>query len=292
MATGPCSVVLVMGGKSIWALVNSGVALVVDVALNFILIPKFGMTGAAIAWGVAILVNNLIAVYQVRRFLGLSPVGDGFWIAAGASTVCFGVLGVLVRATLGPTLPGFLLFAVVSGGLYLGFLWRHRDRLHLTILRQALGSRKRRMAERAEWRRAAGSAHRPGGNRAGGPAGPPPPGTATPTEPSPTAPAPATAGGREPAGSDEWPLGFAEPDLEGLPTWIDLASAEELTGLGEEELRARVDSGELEGDHWWGPSRQDVLMIRTVELFRAGLVQASPDPASEVPPGLPPDTLG
>ena len=186
MATGPCSVVLVMGGKSIWALVNSGVALVVDVALNFVLIPKFGMTGAAIAWGAAILVNNLIAVYQVRRFLGLSPVGDGFWPAAGPRPCASGSSASWSGSTIGPTLLGFLLFGVVAGGLYLGFLWMHRDRLHLTILRQALTSRKRRMAERAEWRRAAGAAHRPGSAANGGAANgapddrpaPPPPGPA------------------------------------------------------------------------------------------------------------------
>jgi O-antigen/teichoic acid export membrane protein len=292
MATGPCSVVLVMGGKSVWALVNSGVALVVDIALNFALIPKFGITGAAIAWGVAILVNNLIAVYQVRRFLGLSPVGDGFWLAAGSSTLCFGALGLLVRLTIGTTLFGFLLFAVVGGGLYLGFLWLHRDRLHLTILRQALTSRKRRMAERAEWRRAAGSALRPsgeglvGGSNGGGangaadlPAAPQP--AALPTD----SPDPAASG-------DDWPLGLEEPELEGLPTWMPLASAAELTGLDEADLRARIDAGDLEGDMWWGPARQDVLMIRTVDLFRQGLVRASPDPASEIAPGLPPDTLG
>jgi hypothetical protein len=265
------------------------VALVVDVALNFALIPRFGMTGAAMAWGVAILVNNLIAVYQVWRFLGLSPVGEGFWLAVGSSTVCFGALGLLVRVTIGTTLFGFLLFAVVAGGLYLGFLWWHRDRLHLTILRQALSTRKRRMAERAEWRRAAGAAHPPTSDRGTNGA------VANGASDDRPAVAPPTARPSRPQPDDtegDWPLRFEEPELEGLPTWIALVSAAELTGLDEADLRARVDEGRLEGDLWWGPGRQDVLMLRTVDLFREGLIQASPDPASEITPGLPPDTLG
>jgi O-antigen/teichoic acid export membrane protein len=146
MATGPCSVVLVMGGKSTWSLVNSTVALGLNVALNLLLIPRYGMNGAAAAWGVAMIVNNLLAIVQVRYFLRLSPFGPGFRMAVLVPAVCFGGVGLGVRVAMGESVPSFLLYGVMAGGAYLAILWRLRRRLQLTDLGRALRARTRRPA--------------------------------------------------------------------------------------------------------------------------------------------------
>jgi O-antigen/teichoic acid export membrane protein len=144
MATGPCSVVLVMAGKSSWSLLNSTVALAINVVLNVLLIPDLGMTGAGISWGVAMIVNNVAAIVQVRYFLGLSPVGPGFWMASIIAVACFGGIGILTRFGLGESFVALAAYLAVAGTCYLALLWRLRRRLRLPELLQALRSRKDR----------------------------------------------------------------------------------------------------------------------------------------------------
>src|SRR6185312_5907713 len=50
---GAVDVVLGMAGRSVWTMNNAIAALVADLVLNIILIPRMGIVGAAIAWAVA-----------------------------------------------------------------------------------------------------------------------------------------------------------------------------------------------------------------------------------------------
>jgi O-antigen/teichoic acid export membrane protein len=143
VGTGNVTVVLLMGGKSVWTLANTAAALIVNVVLNLLLIPPFGMTGAAIAWAASVLVNNVVPLGQVWRFLGLDPFGRGFLIVAGISTACFGGIGVTVRTILGPSITGFLVFAVLSIPLYAYLLYRFRETLRLAAVREAVTGRIR-----------------------------------------------------------------------------------------------------------------------------------------------------
>ena len=77
-ACGPVDVVLLMAGKSSWNLGNTVIALVINVGLSLLLIPRLGITGAAIAWAASILTNNLLPLAQSWRYLHLHPVGRGF----------------------------------------------------------------------------------------------------------------------------------------------------------------------------------------------------------------------
>jgi O-antigen/teichoic acid export membrane protein len=137
-STGNVTVVLLMGGKSVWALANTAVALVVNVVLNLMLIPSYGMTGAAIAWAASILAINLLPLWQVWRFLRLDPFGRGFLIIAAISMACYGGIGLLVRAALGDTLVGLAVYGLVATVVYAVFLHRFREPLRLPIVKQAL----------------------------------------------------------------------------------------------------------------------------------------------------------
>jgi O-antigen/teichoic acid export membrane protein len=143
MAAGPVNVVLVMAGKSSWNLYNVAIALLTNVVLNVVLIPPFGITGAAVAWAVTIIVLNVAALVEVGLFLRLRPLGSGFGIVAGISTGCYGALGLLVRLTLGATLPAFIVFAAFATALYVFFIWRFRDALHVGVLFESLSTRRR-----------------------------------------------------------------------------------------------------------------------------------------------------
>jgi O-antigen/teichoic acid export membrane protein len=140
-AVGPVDVVLLMGGRSTWNLLNTVVSLGANLALNFVLTPRYGLAGAAVAFAVGILLNNLIPLVQVWWFLRLHPFGQGTWVAIALSAVCFGVVGVAVRALLGPTVPGLVVYALAGCALYALLLWRFRERLEATALRGLLDRR-------------------------------------------------------------------------------------------------------------------------------------------------------
>jgi O-antigen/teichoic acid export membrane protein len=74
-ATGPCGHVVTMIGRSDLVLKNSVAALVLNIVLNLILIPPYGMIGAGLAWGVSIVAWNMIRLWQVHRVLAMQPFG-------------------------------------------------------------------------------------------------------------------------------------------------------------------------------------------------------------------------
>lgn len=138
---GAVDVVLLMGGKSIWNLANTITSLTLNVLLNLLLIPRLGITGAAIAWSVSILANNLAPLAQVWAFLRLHPFGPAVGRAALAAVTCYGTLGLAVRFTLGGSIPTLVLYQVTAGVLYLLLLIRFRVPLQLAAFGQALRRR-------------------------------------------------------------------------------------------------------------------------------------------------------
>jgi O-antigen/teichoic acid export membrane protein len=137
-AVGPVDVVLLMGGRSSWNLLNTLVSLAANLALSFALTPRYGLAGAAVAFAVGILLNNLLPLVQVWRSMGLHPFGPGTGVAAALAAVSFGLVGVALRLLLGPTLTGFAVYTVVGCGVYALLLWRYRDRLDWQALRGIL----------------------------------------------------------------------------------------------------------------------------------------------------------
>jgi O-antigen/teichoic acid export membrane protein len=132
LGTGNVNVILLMAGKSWWNLCNTLVSLVINVGLNLLLIPRYGITGAALAWATSILWQNLAPVFQLRRAYRIQPFGPGWAIVAGASLACYGGLGILLRAALGPTVPALVVTAVLGTVLYGAILWTVRRPLQLT----------------------------------------------------------------------------------------------------------------------------------------------------------------
>jgi O-antigen/teichoic acid export membrane protein len=126
--TGPVGHVLTMSGRSWLNLVNNAAAVAANVGLNLILIPRFGIAGAAISWAVVIIVVNAARVLEVRALVGILPFGPGSlrpllallpaavgaiavgrWLVAGGSApivvmaIVAAVVAVLYAATLAVT---------------------------------------------------------------------------------------------------------------------------------------------------------------------------------------------
>jgi O-antigen/teichoic acid export membrane protein len=94
---GQVDMVLVTTGRSSWSLINGLLALVVNVGLDLLLIPRYGITGAAIGWAAAIAVANLMPLAQLAWKTGLHPFGRGTVIAIALSSLSFGVLPLAAR---------------------------------------------------------------------------------------------------------------------------------------------------------------------------------------------------
>ncbi len=76
-------------------------AVVVNVGLDVLLIPQYGITGAAIGWAAAIIVTNLVPLAQLAVSVRLHPFGRGSFIAAGLAVLSFAVIPLAVRAGFG-----------------------------------------------------------------------------------------------------------------------------------------------------------------------------------------------
>jgi O-antigen/teichoic acid export membrane protein len=142
-AAGPVDVALLMSGRSGLSLANNLVALTIDIALDFVLIPKYGVTGAAIAWSIALLVRNLLPFLQVRHLMGIVSLGPGFWYVAASAAACFGLLPLVTRLAFGLSASVAVPTLAVACLVYAGLLWRGRVVLELTAFAGLVRSRRR-----------------------------------------------------------------------------------------------------------------------------------------------------
>ncbi|MDQ3777922.1 MAG: oligosaccharide flippase family protein, partial [Actinomycetota bacterium] len=83
-ATGNVTLLLLMAGGSGWNMFNAAASLATNVALNLVLIPRYGIEGAALAWAASIVLNNVLALAEVRLALGFHPFARGYVVAVAA----------------------------------------------------------------------------------------------------------------------------------------------------------------------------------------------------------------
>ncbi len=103
-ACGPIDVVLLMSGRSMLSLANLVIALILNIGLNLLLVPRIGISGAAIAWLAAILATNLLPLAEVWMILRIQPWSRPWRLACGGVAVmvlgpCFVMLAVLGQGT-------------------------------------------------------------------------------------------------------------------------------------------------------------------------------------------------
>jgi O-antigen/teichoic acid export membrane protein len=133
-ACGQVDMVLITTGRSSWSLANGLMAVFVNVGLDLLLIPRYGITGAAIAWSAAIIITNLIPLAQLAASKRLNPFGRGTFIAIGLAVVSFAVIPLAARAAFGQGATASL--GAVSAGCLVqaAGLWWFRDSLRLAAL--------------------------------------------------------------------------------------------------------------------------------------------------------------
>lgn len=116
--TGPCNTILIMSGRSDLSFMNTVILLAVSIGLDILLIPKYGLIGAAWAGAVAVILVNLLRLIEVWLTLKIHPFKWGFLkpITAGVMSVAFVNF---LQARVFPT--GFLLDLISLAILLVGF---------------------------------------------------------------------------------------------------------------------------------------------------------------------------
>jgi O-antigen/teichoic acid export membrane protein len=131
---GQVDMVLITTGRSSWSLINGLLAMAINIGVDLALIPRLGITGAAIGWAAAIAITNLVPLVQVAVAERVHPFGQGMAAACALSVVSFGAIPLGLRILAGPTA------AVSIGAIALGCavmalgLWRLHGALHLSAM--------------------------------------------------------------------------------------------------------------------------------------------------------------
>lgn len=142
--TGPNGTLIQMSGRSGVTLGVWGIGAAINVGLNAWLIPTMALEGAAIAWLGTVVSTAVMFNAMLWHDFRLKPFGRGYVLAAGASLGCYGVLGALVRLTLGTGARSFVTYALVSSALYGYLMFRWRKDLNLDAFESLSGRLLRR----------------------------------------------------------------------------------------------------------------------------------------------------
>jgi O-antigen/teichoic acid export membrane protein len=134
--------VLLMSGHSVLNLLISGVAVATNVGLNLLLVPRFGINGAAIAWVATFLVMNTSTSVALLALMWMHPFTTSYAWVAGLSLVCFGGVGWATRELLGSSFLGLVVATTIGLCIYSSVIWRLRNRLNIDAF-----ARRRRARE-------------------------------------------------------------------------------------------------------------------------------------------------
>lgn len=144
VCVGNAQTVILMAGRSSWNLAVAGSAFAVQVGVGVLLVPRYGVVGAAVSWGLAIVVDNGASALLVRYRLGFRTIDRGYAAAAGLGLLAVAATAVPARILAGDTLPGTAAGICLGIGVFTLGLWRYRVPLGVS---EFFGALRRRTAE-------------------------------------------------------------------------------------------------------------------------------------------------
>jgi O-antigen/teichoic acid export membrane protein len=138
VGVGLVQTVLLMSGNSRGHLLATVAGLLLNVAAGVVLIPRHGALGAAIAWSLGIVCENVLAAVLARRALGEPLFGRTLVVCAGAAVAATGAAAVIGVLVAGRELPGLAVALGVLAAGCLALLADRRVRAALTNVRTQL----------------------------------------------------------------------------------------------------------------------------------------------------------
>jgi O-antigen/teichoic acid export membrane protein len=136
VGVGLVQTVLLMSGNSRGHLLATVAGLVLNVGACLVLVPRHGALGAAIAWSLGIVCENVLAAVFARRALGEALFGRTLWLSALAVSAATGLAAVIGTLVAGRELPGL---AVTLGLMLAGCLALLADRRVRAVLKTVRG---------------------------------------------------------------------------------------------------------------------------------------------------------
>lgn len=137
---GPVGHVLTMTGRQKLNLVNSIALAGLNIVLNIIMIPRWGISGAALATAISLSLINIVRVVQVKMIYGFTPFRPDIVKPFGAGAVTAGIFYLLIRHLRWEDLPHTILlcgaFIVVYIVLLYSFGLKEEKQVVMDILRR------------------------------------------------------------------------------------------------------------------------------------------------------------
>ncbi len=143
LAAGNIQSLLLMSGRSGLGAINKGIVVTCNVLGNLVLVPRVGIIGAAASWAACMLLDTVLAAYQVRRATGIHLALGMITRVGTAAVLCVCVPGIVVRLTLGDGWEALLTAVLLGGVALLSYVWWDRDLLHIDELLPGRSRRER-----------------------------------------------------------------------------------------------------------------------------------------------------
>lgn len=141
LSAGNIHSLLLMSGRSGLALLNKAIVVTANIAGDTVLVPRFGINGAAVMWAFCMLLDAGLAAYEVHRFVGISMDARtlGYGLLVPLATVLPPAL--LVAASLGrDSMLGLVLATTTAGVLFVTWCVVDRRRLRFSEIRSPAAS--------------------------------------------------------------------------------------------------------------------------------------------------------
>ncbi|WP_407554869.1 oligosaccharide flippase family protein [Streptomyces sp. Pv4-95] len=126
VGVGNAQTVILMAGRSVWNLGVAGAAFLVQLGTGVWLVPRYGVLGAAVSWGLAIVVDNVASALLVRYRLGFRTVDLGYLRAALVGVGVVAPPAFAMRTFFGDSSLGASLGIVLAIGAFCASVWRYR----------------------------------------------------------------------------------------------------------------------------------------------------------------------
>lgn len=133
-ASGMLQSVLLQGGRSSWQVYNKTLVLAISIGGNLLLVPTLGILGAALVWSACVLVDTGLAAWQVHRGMRVSLEPRKLVLAMSIPLIVFGIGGLVLRLSVGATVPVLVIGVPALAVVYLAVLWALRVRLGIVSL--------------------------------------------------------------------------------------------------------------------------------------------------------------
>jgi len=124
VGTGMCGTILNMTGYTKLKFVNNSISLALSIAMDLLLIPRWGIMGAAVSNLIVILLLNVARIIQVYVLMGVQPYNRSFFKPLVAALIAYFCTLFLVGILNSP--PGLLaviLLSAVLTAIFVGAIW-------------------------------------------------------------------------------------------------------------------------------------------------------------------------